>query len=313
MKWRYSFLSAFALIAVVGSNQTFGDPFVIVDYPGADWTGITGVSGSTVVGGYAIGDGGTTAFTYDGSTFTTQPALAGMQPTGISGGTVVGNYYGNTNHGFIYDGSTLTTLDVPGAIATYAQGISGSTIVGYYTDSAYGGHGFKYNGSTFTTVDVPGATSTEILDISGSTVSGIYDNTGFGAHAFAYDGSKFTTWNVPGVPGSSGPDETYITGVSGSSVVGYYQPGPAIQFAGFIYDGSTFTTLDYPGAWTTEITGISGNTVFGTAISSYGTIDEDLVAYGDGFTLQLPEPANVTLIAIAALGLLPRRRKHAVL
>jgi hypothetical protein len=88
-------------------------------------------------------------------------------------------------------------------------------------------------------------------------------------------------------------------------VVGGYQPGPAIQFAGFVYDGSTFTTLDLPGAWTTELTGVSGNTVFGTGIT-YGIVDQNLVAYGPGFIVQIPEPASATLLGIAGLRLLAR-------
>ena len=294
MKKRYTFLSVLGLIiGIAGSSQASDYTYTTVEFPGADRTVVTGVSGSTVIGTYYNNtDGVSGAFTYDGSTFTTldNPALPGMTPTGISGGTIVGYYEWVTNgavayRSFIYNGSTFTTLDVPGALQTVALGISGGTVFGWFQyTNAGGAHGFLYNGSTFTTLDYPGSPYTKILGICGGTVAGINN----GPDPFTYNGYTFTTLDFP--DGSVLPERT-ITGISGSTVVGYYQPGPAIYFEGFVYDGSALTTLGFPGASITELMGVSGNTVFGTGIS-VEFVDDDYEGYGPGFVAQLevPEP-----------------------
>src|ERR1035441_1504050 len=284
---RYAFLSVLGLTAIAASSQASDITFTTVEVPGSGETIVTGVSGSSVIGTCDFG-----GFIYDGSTFKTfnNPAMSGMKPTGISGGTIVGYYQGVGTNGavalrsFIYDGSTFSTLDVPGAIQTVALSISGSTVFGYYVDSPGVGHGFLYNGSTFTTLDFPGATTTEILGISGGTVVGTHDST----HPFTYNGSTFTALDFP--DWSVLPEAT-ITGISGSTVVGYYQPGAAIEYFGFVYDGSAVTTLGFPGASLTYLKGVSGNTVFGTGIS-VEIVDDDYEGHGPGFVAQLevPEP-----------------------
>src|SRR5438552_4155077 len=54
---------------------------------------------------------------------------------------------------------------------------------------------------------------------------------------------------------------TAVTGVSGNTIVGYFNDG-AIH--GFTYDGTTFTTLNVPNMTFTQALGVSGNTVVGT-------------------------------------------------
>src|SRR5260221_10692766 len=148
MKLRHALLSVFGLIGMAGSSQASGYTFTTVEFPGADWTVVKGVSGSTVIGFYYNNaEGYTHGFIYDGSTFKTVDCPWGEEYslTGVSGGTAVGNYYGDnisTNlavayRSFIYNGSTFTKLDVPGSLQTRALSISGGTVVGQYEDSAY--------------------------------------------------------------------------------------------------------------------------------------------------------------------------------
>ena len=289
MKKRYLFLSVFGLIIGIAGSSQASDyrTFTTVEFPGSSETIVTGISGSNVIGNCDYG-----GFIYDGSTFKTldNPALSAMKLTGISGGIIVGYYQGVGTNGavalrsFIYNGSTFTTLDVPGAIQTVALGISGSTVFGYYVHSPGVGHGFLYNGSTFSTLDFPGSDFTEILGISGGTVVGVSGSP------FTYDGSTFTTLDFP--DWSVLPQAT-ITGISGSIVVGYYQPGPGISAVGFVYDGSAVTEVDVGGATLSEIMGVSGNTVFGSSISvEYNDEDEDYEGCGPGFVAQIevPEP-----------------------
>src|SRR5205085_10218971 len=64
-------------------------------------------------------------------------------------------------------------------------------------------------------------------------------------------------------PGSPAAKVTIATGVSGTTVVGYYDDNANLAH-GFIYDGSTFTTLDHPlGAKGTFPSGVSGNSIVG--------------------------------------------------
>jgi hypothetical protein len=333
MKKRYAFLSVLGLLAMVASSQAFDLTFTTVAFPGADVTTVSGVSGSTVVGTYYNDTNGISGtFIYDGSTFTklNYPGSTSTTILGISGSTVFGYYDDSAyaDHAFIYNGSTFTTLSYPGSTSTTILGISDGTVVGTYNDSA---HAFIYNGSTFTTLDYPGSTNTRILGISGGTAVGTYNDS---AHAFIYNGSTFTTLNYPGststtILGISGgtvfgiyykPDEhpfTYngstfttlyfpdysvlpnagITGISGSIVVGVYQPGPGISEAAFVYDGSddgsAVEKLGGGDGSFTSIVGISGNTAFGSSFSDeYDEENDDYESYGDGFVFQfeVPEP-----------------------
>ena len=65
----------------------------------------------------------------------------------------------------------------------------------------------------------------------------------------------------------SGLKGTYVTGVSGGNVVGYYVDAGNVSH-GFLYNGTTFTTLDDPNAGQgagqgTNVTAVSGNNVVG--------------------------------------------------
>src|SRR6266704_618462 len=80
MKIRYAFLAVFGLIAMAGSSQASGYTFTTVEFPGADWTVVNGVSGSTVIGYYYNNaEGSTHRFIYDGSTFKTVDCPWGMK------------------------------------------------------------------------------------------------------------------------------------------------------------------------------------------------------------------------------------------
>jgi len=62
-------------------------------------------------------------------------------------------------------------------------------------------------------------------------------------------------------PGASG---TYVNGISGGNIVGYYFDAN-FNTHGFLYDGATYTTLDDPAAapGTTAATGVSGGNIVG--------------------------------------------------
>ncbi len=300
MKLRYAFLSAYGVIAIAGSSQA-AFTYTALDPPDSRFTLAAGVDAGLVVGAYnEVDNHGIVhqhGFVYNGSTFTKLdvPGALHTYPTGVSGGIIVGNWDHGLNHGFIYDGATFanTTLEFPGAYSTDVEGISGGTIFGDYLDGGLVHHGFLYNGSTFTTLDAPGAPDgvgqgTFIGGVSGDTVVG-WTGSGSGGHGFIYNGSTFSTLDFPL------SDFTRLRGISGGIIIG------DAALAGFIYDGSAFTRLRYsPEYNSTTPYGISGNTVVGTYLDEFGQTH--------GFIAHIPEPAGVTLMAIAGLGLLSQRR-----
>ena len=90
--------------------------------------------------------------------------------------------------------------------------------------------------------------------------------------------SGFLTLDDP-----AGVEGTYITGIQGTTVVGYYQSSSGLD-NGFIYNGSSFTTLDDPaGVKGTCVTGISGPIVVGYYLDSNG-FDNGFTYNGSSFT-----------------------------
>jgi hypothetical protein len=112
---------------------------------------------------------------------------------------------------------------------------------------------------------------------------------------------NFTTFNYP-----NGVIGTYITGISGSTIVGYSYDSN-YNASGFTYNGSAFTTLNDPnGVHGTYITGISGSTIVGY---SYGSNYKTKAFVASA----VPEPSTYALFGIGAIGMLVvmRRKKSA--
>jgi hypothetical protein len=280
--------------------------------------------------------------------FTTLDDPFGVKGTfaeGVSGNDVVGYYVDSASiaHGFLYNGSTYTTLNDPlGSRGTYAYGISDNNVVGFYYDSLGMPHGFLYDGSSYSTIDDPlGAHGTFPLGISGKNIQGSYADSSGVAHGFVYDGSAFATQLGP--LGSAAVD-SIVCGLSGSSIVGWYDnSGDSANAHGFVYNGSTYTVVDDPLAANGIIlTGISGANLVGSyqdaSFSPHGFIyngstftpvDEPLAGgggtavigidgskisgyYNDvsghthGFVALIPEPSTIVLLGIgAAICLVP--------
>jgi len=90
----------------------------------------------------------------------------------------------------------------------------------------------------------------------------------------------------------AGVNGTFISGISGNTIVGYYTDASYLDH-GFVYSGSSFTTLDDPaGANGTQITGISGTTIVGSYEDSSG-LYHGFEYNGSSFTT-LDDPAGVS-------------------
>jgi hypothetical protein len=193
--------------------------------------------------------------------------------------------------------SVFTTLDDPsaGPGGTSPLAIDGNNVVGGYYDANFLEHGFLYNGGTFTTIDDPLAVrGTELEGISGNNIIGVWFDAFNQVHGFLYNGSTYTELDFPGatstfVTGVSGSNvvgtadghaflydgstyfrvdppgsvHSYATGISGNNVVGRYTDGSNPGYHGFTYNGSTYTTLDPLGSYSTLVEGVSGSTVVG--------------------------------------------------
>jgi hypothetical protein len=216
-----------------GFSYTAGGGFVPIDDPVAsqaanNGTFALGIWGSYIVGGYHDATGAAHGFFYDGNAFKTIDDPLGSQtaPFGISGSTVVGSYSAASGvfRGFVIpdvtsSNVTYTPLDHPqGPQGTFPNGIDGNTVVGSYTDSGNTSHGFIYDGSNFTTV-------AKLLNgISGATAVGSQNDAGGTSHGYLYTNGAYTPLDEPDA--ATGPGRgTWVTGISGNTVVGYYRDG----------------------------------------------------------------------------------------
>ena len=223
-------------VTITGTNLA-DDFFTLNDPFGEGATEATGVSGSTIVGSYTDANGVSNGFLYNGSSFTTLDdplGVGGTYITGVSGSTIVGNYTdaNGMSNGFEYTGSfttiedsSFTTIDAPGATnGTYITGVSGGTVIGDY---AYQNpvsretiiSNFEYIGSSFT--DLGGlAFSDTAMGIDDGTIVGYSTPDVFNppTGGFVYNGSSLTALDEPDSVRS-----TYLTGISGSTIVGYYR------------------------------------------------------------------------------------------
>jgi hypothetical protein len=229
---------------ILGMGQGYftyeGGAFTALDLPypdkgGEGWMGLNGIDGNRFVGwwgnfylpwrrGYFFDGSGYSLLSFPGS-FSTEAY-------GISGNSIVGQYTmsDGSQHGFLYNYSTgvYTAIDVPGALATGAEGVSGNLVVGSYTSQDGRGHGFLWDGATCSTLDFPGVDSSTLSGISGSMIVGNYWKAPNWSRGFLYDGSGYTTIDDPlAVYG------TYVTGVHGNTVVGYYRDAAQVNH-GFI-------------------------------------------------------------------------------
>ena len=188
-----------------------------LNYPGAVTTGLYGISGNNIVGGYQ------NASDQDPSDYFW--------------------YY----HGCFYNGTTWAAVNMPGALYTWPNGIDGNNIVGEYYDASYQGHGFLatiVNGvmANYTTLDIPGAKLTDLLDISGNNIIGYYKDADATNHAFLYNGGLLTDLDYPvepktGIdpnnPGATFKTKTFLRGIDGDKIVGYGVDSDSVH--GFVY------------------------------------------------------------------------------
>jgi len=288
-------LSCLFVVTLIGttSAQERAVTYTTINYPESVLTKALGVSGSNIVGYYhnSSGDHGFIYNKNNNSWRTLDAPLANGSTiiSGIDGNNMVGYYYHSPDgySGFIYNGSTWQTLRYPNSYATFAYGISGNNIVGYYTDMSLNDHGFLFNGSTWVTLDHPLADKyngirygTYPTAVSDNNVVGYYAYRGC-FYGFTYGESAFSTFNYQG---KNTPYNTFITGVSGRSMVGGQGDD---SYTSFYYDGQNWMDIIYPSALgSTCAMGVDGKTIVGY----YNNANNTLV---QGFIMSVPEPITL--------------------
>jgi len=292
--------------AVFSVPVTGGTPTVLASFNGSNgmkpWAGLT-LSGNTLYGTTA--DGGTSGF---GTVFSVP--ITGGRPTVLAS-------FNGSNGATPYASLTLSGNTL------YGTTEYGSTYIMYGT-SYYG------NGNVFS-LPVTGGTPTVLASFNGNNgvdpyaglkLSGnrLYGTTqGGGAYG---DGEVFSVPITGGTPtvlasfnGSNGKYPYALT-LSGNTLYG------TTQYGGIGYNGSAYSgdgvifSIPITGGTPTVLASfdgsngmdpyagltLSGNTLYGT------TKDGGSNGYGTVFSITVPEPSCLSLMALAAIGLLARRR-----
>ena len=264
------------------------------------------IDGGRVVGGYLDDAGASHGFVYQAGAWATldHPDAPGGGTTAYGGSSTLisGSYVAPSGQvlGFLYTGTTWVTLEHPptgGAQGdTFARGISDGTVVGYYIEAAVA-RGFVYSGGTFTDLVQPGVLNTFPMDVDAGRVVGNFDDS-LGTHGFVLDSLTWLALDHP-LGALLG---TFVTGVDGPNVVGYYLGLPTGAAHGFLYDGVDFVPLDVPGATDTTVNGIDGDQFVGTYVDASGE--------RHGFVATIPEPGGAGILMLVPAVASGRRRRR---
>ncbi len=240
----------------------------------------TGTSDVTV-----INTGGTSSVSaVDQFTYVAGPLISGVSPAsgptaggtsvtitgaGFTGATAV--YFGTTPaSNFVTNSDTEITASIPPGTNT----VNVTVVTPAGTSPVFSADQFTYGNAPLVT----GVSSSTGPLAGGTTV------TITGTNLVA---PGFLTLNDP-----AGVNGTYITGISGNTIVGYYIDASDLDH-GFVYNGSSFTTLDDPaGVKGTYVAGISGNTIVGYYTDA-SDLNHGFVYNGSSFTT-LDDPAGAS-------------------
>lgn len=232
-----------------------GGNYTTITAAGTSNVRVTGVCGNTVIGysNTAVNPQGDTGFQYNTSTSTFSVINpTGSQSTyvlGISGSNLVGYYvYNNGNNisGYVYNGTTYSNFTSLSGSSVIPTAISGNTIAGSW-NGFDGSTSFVYQNGVFTSIvgsnfptppnsfpGTPGIPTTDVTGVWSNNVVGVLDYTIHGGQyteGFLYDSGTGTSTTIA-IPGAY---ETWVSGIDGNNIYGYYTNYNGDEGHGFEY------------------------------------------------------------------------------
>ena len=206
-------------------------------------------------------------------------AMAAVVLTPCGGAAKAGHY------GFLYDGTTYTTIAPPGPGHVPNGRLRRQRGRRYYNGGEWG---FLYRTARPTPPSPrQGPPPARPRPSPAATWSAITSHLAAPPEGFLYNGATYTTIAPPGALA------TFVTGVSGGTVVGdYYNATNQTADDGFLYNGTTYTTIAPPGATNAEATGVSGSKVVGFYVA--GGIYYGFLYNGSTYTTIAPPGSLLT-------------------
>ncbi|HTV47043.1 MAG TPA: hypothetical protein VMG59_01235 [Phycisphaerae bacterium] len=268
------------------------------------------ISGNFILGDYIDNQKSMHGFIYNMqtrryTTFNGPQSRTYVYLVGVWSNAIIGYYFDNIDnpHSFIYDQKMRKYTFFDDLLRKYLpstepdvlllENIEGSAITGisdnnvcgiYLVSSSENGFVYDLQSHKFMLINNPsaapgttdhyGVQGTHISAISEKVIVGRYTDSNFVIHGFIYDRMthKFTTLDVPQSVTGKKWGGTYVVGMSGPTIFGWYSGDTFHGSRGFIYDRGDFTTLSYPQAMNTHVGGISGNRVLGMYVDDNGAI-----------------------------------------
>jgi probable HAF family extracellular repeat protein len=243
------------------SDLLLSRPLLVLSYPGAESTWITGANAAGQLTGYYIALGGRYGFVYSPFDLSWTPiAIPGTfdtRPTGINAqGDVVGDFDdAGTRRGFLIHNGAMQPIFPPDAFTADSLHINAAgQVAGTWADEDGNTRAFLYDNGLYQAMEPPGGGNSRAVAISDSgavLVSNVAPGGGF--QAWLWQGGAFTGLSCPGALG------TVPTGMNAAGQVAGYIIKPDGHHAAFLWQSGGFTTFEGPNATNTEAAGITAD------------------------------------------------------
>jgi probable HAF family extracellular repeat protein len=306
-----------AVLVIVAPCRAGSYAYTPLNVPGAANTLPGEINNAGVVVGSTFGLAGpggfVESFIYSGGNFTPYNVPGAFPGTtvlyGINNlGQLVGSYATPTQYGFFDDGTTIHQISPPGATGgTIAISVNDhGEVVGLGFPTLGNPGSFAYQNGNYLPIADPNGVTTYALGVNNAgTIVGYYTDANNAAHGFILQNGQYTTLDVPGA-GTGSSQGTFLGNINNNGeLIGSYTDSSGNEF-GFDYKNGKYTILNDPLAvGGTLPSGINDQgQIVGSFSDATGAFQGFLATPG---TPAVPEPAGLTLLAVAGLAWTGRR------